>query len=115
MDKVTKIACFFDIASSSTVLEELKINDSLDNWANLLLDLEGFLTRNTNYYKYEIYKFLGDGWILLFDCSQNGESLVDYLRTIHNHYMQMYNKLIKPVLSRSVSLAGITCRNNIWS
>ena len=108
MDKTTRIICFFDIASSSRIIEDLKVSDSSDKWADVIVELEGFLKRNSNYHKYEIYKFLGDGWILLFDNDCVGESLLTFLKELDEYYRLLHKNNIKPLLSATISTVGLT-------
>src|SRR5215813_13661723 len=59
-----------DICSSTELMRDLIDSDSEDRWRNLLIGLKNFLTTEEERFPknetLKIYKFLGDGWILLF-------------------------------------------------
>jgi class 3 adenylate cyclase len=56
----------FDICSSTIFIEDLVKTDELDSYCKLLEDFKSFLTA-MNIEGMIIYKFLGDGFIILFD------------------------------------------------
>ena len=56
----------FDICSSTVFIEDLVKTDELDSYCNLLEDFKHFLSA-LNIDGMTIYKFLGDGFVLLFD------------------------------------------------
>ena len=56
----------FDICSSTVFIEDLVKTDELDSYCNLLKDFKHFLSA-LNIDGMTIYKFLGDGFVLLFD------------------------------------------------
>jgi len=58
---------FFDICSSTTILEDLLRTDNQVRWRNLLILLKKFLSAEAKTQPFLLYKFIGDGWILLFD------------------------------------------------
>lgn len=61
-----KCVVVFDICSSTTILEDLLRSDSEKRWRDLLIDIKRFLVAQREVREFEIYKFMGDGWILLF-------------------------------------------------
>jgi class 3 adenylate cyclase len=56
----------FDICSSSAMLENLHLTNRTEKYEILIHDIVRFLEKNAAHYNYEIYKFLGDGFILIF-------------------------------------------------
>jgi len=63
---VKKTVLVFDICSSTLFLEDLKIRNMTDEYKNLIKKVTDFLEENCSRYEFDIYKFLGDGYILLF-------------------------------------------------
>ena len=55
-----------DICSSTAILEDLKRTDHLAEWRNLLIGLKDCLLHIGESLGMELYKFIGDGWVLLF-------------------------------------------------
>lgn len=62
-----RIVFTFDICSSTSILEDLHRTGSVESYALLMQDIEGFLAKNGAHFHFEVYKFLGDGFILVFD------------------------------------------------
>lgn len=61
---IRKLVVVFDISSSTTILEDLMRCERLDVWRNVLISVKEVLMDHP--IEFEIYKFMGDGWILLF-------------------------------------------------
>jgi class 3 adenylate cyclase len=66
---VEKTVFVFDICSSTSMMEDIQITSSLSSYAELMNYFTRFLTKLENHYNFQEYKFLGDGFILLFDSS----------------------------------------------
>jgi hypothetical protein len=64
---VRRIVVAFDICSSTVILEELLRTENQRRWRNLLIGMKKALVREAAQMPFEIYKFVGDGWILLFE------------------------------------------------
>jgi hypothetical protein len=62
-----KIVVVFDICSSTKILEDLLRAENHQRWRNFLIRLKEYLVNCSQSDSFEIYKFLGDGYILLFD------------------------------------------------
>ena len=105
---VQKYVVFFDICSSTSILEDLIRSESQQLWRNLLVKMKIFLRREQNRSKFIIYKFIGDGWILLFDESVTGKELFSFLKLLCSEYEIIFNKIIKPVLSVKIGIVGLT-------
>ena len=67
LKKEEKYVLVFDICSSTQIVEHLKLEGPQEAWCNLLIDIDNFLKREREALGFEIYKFTGDGWILLFN------------------------------------------------
>jgi hypothetical protein len=80
-----KLVVILDICSSTAIVDAFKKTDNLRHWRNTLTSLktriisEGF----TAGIAAQIYKFVGDGWILLFEPTIEAKKLFDYMRPVH--------------------------------
>ena len=64
---VQKYVLVFDFCSSTSILEDLIRSENQQSWRDLLIGIKKFLFAERDAHRIEIYKFIGDGWILLFD------------------------------------------------
>ncbi len=62
-----KTVMVFDICSSTSIIEDLNKTGSIERYLQLLEQITSTLVTESFTYHYSIYKFLGDGFILLFD------------------------------------------------
>ena len=106
---VRKIVVFFDICSSTMILEDLLQTENEEKWRKLLIRLKEFLRARRKSLQFSIYKFLGDGWVLLFPIDVDGVALMAFLKELNNHYLRHYKKRIEPWLTRDVPNVGLTC------
>ena len=66
--KITnKIVVTLDICSSSRIIEDLLKTSNIKIWRDLIIRMKEYLTDKAPSHGAEIYKFIGDGWIILFD------------------------------------------------
>ncbi len=104
-----KVVVFFDICSSTTILEDLLRTENGRRWRNLLIGLKRFLVEERDEFGFLIYKFLGDGWVLLFDAKKiRGNQLVSFLTRLDGHYQNLFHTGICEVLGGSEHTIGIT-------
>jgi class 3 adenylate cyclase len=104
-----KVIVFFDICSSSKLVENLLITNNQRLWRNLLIGLKEFLHREEVKLGFEIYKFLGDGWILLFpEGSIRGEKFLRFCRRLCVEYERLFFAGVYRVLSTSDYILGLT-------
>lgn len=68
----------FDICSSTAIIEDLVSNEQPQHFSRLLSAVHTFLQSSDSQYGYEIYKFMGDGYILLFDASSSMDSILEF-------------------------------------
>lgn len=61
-----KTVLTFDICSSTLFIEDLQKRDKTDKYKQLIKEVADYLEKDVLEYGYEIYKFLGDGFILIF-------------------------------------------------
>lgn len=108
LEKVQKIVVFFDFCSSTTILEDLLRSESEKCWRDLLIEFKNFLREKRNNNNFDIYKFTGDGWILIFNSDYDSLKLFGLLKSLCVKYEKLFKKKIKPVLSVDVGSTGIT-------
>ena len=106
---VLKTVVFFDICSSTTILEDLLRTENQRRWRNLHIKLKQFLVSESRHTPFEIYKFLGDGWILLFDQkSISGRAMMEFLDSICHEYAWLFHNGICEVLEGNSHQVGLT-------
>lgn len=106
--EVSRTVLVFDICSSSDILEGLKLNDNLKYCNNLLINLKEFLREVSGKYGFEIYKFIGDGWIVLFNEAEGGKVL-DFLDSLSEFFDAEIKQNVLPLLDCPPGIIGITC------
>lgn len=77
-----KIVVSFDLCSSSKILEDLSLTGNVDKMGNMLRDLHIIVDAEVGKLGGEVYKFTGDGWILIFPDTINGKLFVNLLTDI---------------------------------
>ena len=105
---VEKYVLFFDICSSTSIIEDLMRSERLRLWRNLLIQLKKYLQKESGKYGYEMYKFIGDGWILLFETDIEGKDLFLFLKNLCIEFNNIYRSNIKDVLSIPIDVVGIS-------
>jgi class 3 adenylate cyclase len=102
-----KIIVTFDICSSSNIIEDLHLTNNLRKYISLLISLKRFLRDNALTVGYEVYKFTGDGWIILFPDIVTGNCIMDFLNKLSVHF-QKEIKRVTVLLERKPEITGIT-------
>src|SRR3989339_1073490 len=105
---VEKYVLFFDICSSTSIIEDLMRSERLRLWRNSLIQLKKYLQKESGNYRYEMYKFIGDGWILLFEKDIEGKDLFLFLKNLCIEFDNIYSRNIKDVLSIPIDVVGIS-------
>jgi len=97
----------FDICSSTTILEDLKRTDNLSAWRNLLIHLKDFLLEKGVPLEMNLYKFIGDGWVLLFPDAVSKIELCGLLGELCKSYEVQFEACIRPLLSQEPNPIGL--------
>ena len=97
----------FDICSSTTILEDLKRTDNLAAWRDLLLDMKANLQEEGSRSAMCLYKFIGDGWVLLFPDTIPKKDLCGFLSRISEWYQGQFDRSIRPLLLQEPSPIGL--------
>jgi class 3 adenylate cyclase len=103
-----KIVVVFDICSSTSILEDLLRTENHEKWTNFLIRLKEHLVELSKTTPFILYKFLGDGYILLFEEDYSSETLYDSLRDLCIWFDKDYSKNIKRFLESPPKVSGIT-------
>ena len=103
-----KIVISFDICSSSNIIEDLTLTNNLKAMRNLLIKMKEFLLEKSELLNFEIYKFTGDGWILLFPENIQGKDLMHFLIELSSFFKQKLTSKIIPLLEIPPEIMGLT-------
>jgi len=103
-----KIVVFFDICSSSTILEDLLATDNMKTYRDLLISLNSFLQTRGEQDEFVVYKFIGDGWVLLFPPTVSGSALINFLTRLSECFSIRFRNRLIPVLQNTPGVVGIT-------
>src|SRR6266404_8338990 len=89
---VHRIVVAFDICSSTMILEDLLRTENERRWRNLLIGLKKELVLQAKHMQFELYKFVGDGWILLFEETRtSGPALIRLLQVLAARYQHLFH------------------------
>lgn len=106
---VRKLVIFSDICSSTAIVEDLKASDNLSNWLNLLIRLKQDLISEGKYIGVEMYKFVGDGWILLAPHDIDRNAMFEFLHGFFCWFeIGLDQENIGELLSRRPTPMGLT-------
>jgi class 3 adenylate cyclase len=98
----------FDICSSSNIVEDLTLNDNLPALRGLLVRLQSWLQKHGSSLDLSLYKFTGDGWLLLFPEEVDGPALRDFLVQLCRFYQQEFAASLADLLETEPALTGLT-------
>jgi class 3 adenylate cyclase len=108
----TRTVLTFDICSSTSIIEDLHRTGQTIRYDELIRAMHRFLEENSKNYAYDIYKFVGDGFILLFAESQIMDSIMTFSIALTtkcyvfiNYFLAKY--LETPALERKGITTGI--------
>jgi class 3 adenylate cyclase len=102
-----RVVMVVDIRSSTSMLEDLKQTDNLAVWRNLLINQKELIWGQYAFSRVEPYKFIGDGWILLFPEDIKRSEMVDFLGEMSRQFDMNYD-LVKDFLQRRPPKVGLT-------
>jgi class 3 adenylate cyclase len=99
----------FDMCSSSKILEDLTRTDSLSCYDRLLKNLQLWLAANTETFGFVLYKFTGDGWILLFPTARiDGNRLMKFLVQLCKKHQKYRREFVDSNLEAMPESVGLT-------
>jgi hypothetical protein len=111
--KHDKIVVVFDLCSSSQIMEDLLLCDRFDCYETFLTCVKRWLMNWTEQHSqvnghFELYKFTGDGWILLFPTTIKGKALIHSMHSLCEMINAELARHIVPNLSSMPAVIGAT-------
>lgn len=103
-----KVVVVFDICSSTTILEDLHQTNNMKTLRNMLIAMKDFINTRSLQDRFTAYKFLGDGWILLFPPDVTGSALMNCLSRLTQFYSTLFNKKVARDLQENPKKIGLT-------
>jgi class 3 adenylate cyclase len=108
-----RIVVVLDLCSSSQIMEDLLLSEKFDRYEAFLTCVKRWLMNWTEAHspvrgRFELYKFTGDGWILLFPDTISGESLVQFMYSLCEMIDAEMARHILPNLSSIPAVLGAT-------
>jgi class 3 adenylate cyclase len=104
----TKIVLVIDICSSSEIMEDLLRTGNIAIWRNLLINLKEQLATYSKELGFELYKFTGDGWILLFGADYDGSRILDFVSELSPKFENEFRNSIFRYLENPADITGLT-------
>jgi class 3 adenylate cyclase len=98
----------FDVCSSSNMLEDLLLSENIQAMRNLIISIKTFLRGKQSEGRCEIYKFIGDGWILLFPYQVRGTELIAFMEELSQTFAKKLKKLVIPHLQLIPEVLGLS-------
>ena len=102
------IVLTFDICSSTDILEDIHRTENIKEWRNFIIWIKRYLTKRSKSDDFDLYKFTGDGWILLFDFDFPGEDLVGFLEDFCEAFHSRLKDKILHILETPPDVIGLT-------
>jgi len=108
-----KVVVVFDLCSSSQIIEDLLLSNEFDRYETFLTCVKRWLMNWTEQHSqvnghFELYKFTGDGWILLFPATINGKALIHSMHSLCEMINAELARHIIPSLSSLPAVLGAT-------
>ena len=108
-----KIVVAFDLCSSSQIIEDLLLSNRFDRYEIFLTCVKRWLMNWTEQHSqvnghFELYKFTGDGWILLFPATTRGRALIHSMHNLCEMINAELDRHIIPSLSSRPTVLGAT-------
>jgi class 3 adenylate cyclase len=108
-----KIVVVFDLCSSSQIMEDLLLSDRFDCYETFLTCVKRWLMNWTEQHSqvkghFQLYKFTGDGWILLFPATINGKALIHSMYSLCEMINAELARHVIPSLSSMPAVLGAT-------
>jgi len=105
--KENKIVVTVDICSSTEILEDLLKTNNIKKWRDLLIWLKEYLEKESKKMRANLYKFTGDGWIILF-VPKERENIIPFLSEISKKFEDEFTDNIYSILDSPPDIIGLT-------
>lgn len=106
-----KYVLIFDIASSTVILEDLNTNNEIEKYQLLIDKYYDFFNSYKSTVNFEVYKFMGDGFILLFEKDIKVDEIIIFMIKLTSFSEALLNDFIKEYISipkNNIPRIGIT-------
>jgi class 3 adenylate cyclase len=103
-----KIVVVIDICSSSEIMEDLLRTGNMIIWRNFLINFKKHLAEASEKLNFGLYKFIGDGWILLFDFKYDGTEILRFLTELLEKFEIDFKDSIFRHLENPPEISGLT-------
>ena len=98
----------FDMCSSSNVIEEVTLGGNIERLTKFLTAIKRHLAEAQQNVTFDVYKFTGDGWILLFPRDTNGSVLLQFLANLCEFFDKQFYQQVLRHLGTRPSTVGLT-------
>jgi class 3 adenylate cyclase len=111
--KHARIVVALDLCSSSQIMEDLLLSEKFDRYEAFLVCVKRWLMNWAERHsppkgRCELYKFTGDGWIVLFPDTIRGEALIEFMYCLCEMIDAELARHIVPNLSSLPAVLGAT-------
>lgn len=108
-----RIVVVLDLCSSSQIMEDLLLSEKFDRYEAFLTCVKRWLMNWSEAHsppkgRFDLYKFTGDGWILLFPDTIAGEALLKFMYSLCEMIDAELARHIVPSLSAIPAVLGAT-------
>ena len=105
---IEKAVLVFDICSSTEIVEDLHKTGLFSEYERAIGEIREFLTNNADGLGIEIYKFLGDGFIVLFDAWVDTDSIIEFSERLITFCNRIIANLMGILETNEIRRKGIT-------
>jgi class 3 adenylate cyclase len=98
----------FDMCSSSDIIEGLTLRGELHRLETFLTAVKRYLRGKVKDNLFDVYKFLGDGWILLFPPDVDGAVLLSFLKGLCEFFQRELKRKVLRHLDAVPQVTGVT-------
>jgi class 3 adenylate cyclase len=105
---IHKVVVVVDICSSTSILERLKQTDNLDVWRTFLQHTKEIVASAGAFIDLEVYKFIGDGWILLFPGTTPTDSVCFFMQKVSRSFHRMFESSVRQLIGQQIKPIGLT-------
>lgn len=99
----------FDMCSSSSIVDDLGKRGDVQPLTVFFGEMRRYLVKEQKRsVQFELYKFVGDGWLLLFPANTDGQRLLRFLEGLCLFFAVAFRRSLLPHLSRKPAVVGIS-------
>jgi class 3 adenylate cyclase len=90
-----RFVVLFDICSSTRILENVTQYGQLDSYRDTLLKFDGIARSQTERFGGEFYKFLGDGYLVMFQGTLRADTILLFIISMYINSKQLLQNLVE--------------------